>query len=63
MHEIKSEELERIKGGGVSPWIVAGFGAIIVFLIGVYDGFTRPLTCNDRWEDEKYWSWRRIVEH
>ena len=26
---------------------ITGIGTLIVFLIGVYDGFTRPLSCND----------------
>ena len=47
MHEIEERELENLKGGGISPWVVTGIGTLIVFLIGVYDGFTRPLSCND----------------
>lgn len=47
MKEIESKELEKVKGGGISPWAAIGIGAVLVFIIGVYDGFTRPLSCND----------------
>lgn len=47
MKEIKGNELEKVKGGGISPWAAVGIGAVLVFIIGVYDGFTRPLGCRD----------------
>ena len=47
MHEISEKELESVKGGGISPWGAIGIGAILVFLIGVYDGLTRPLSCHE----------------
>ncbi len=46
MREIEEKELENVKGGGISPWLAAGLGAVLVFIIGIYDGFTRPLSCN-----------------
>ena len=46
MKEIKEQELESIKGGGITSWIGVGIGAAVVFLIGFFDGFTRPLGCN-----------------
>lgn len=47
MREIETSELEKVKGGGITPWIAVGIGAVLVFVIGVFDGFTRPLACND----------------
>ena len=45
MKEIKKEKLNEIDGG-ISTWGAIGIGAGIVFLIGVLDGFFRPLKCN-----------------
>jgi len=45
MKEIEDKELENIRGGA-SAWIYFGLGAALVFIIGVFDGFTRPLSCN-----------------
>lgn len=47
MREIEENELERVKGGGTSPWVFLGIGAAVVFIIGLFDGYTRPLGCND----------------
>lgn len=44
--ELNSNDLKNIEGGVVSPWAIIGIGAGIVFLIGVLDGFFRPLKCN-----------------
>lgn len=46
MKEIEEKELENISGGATSPWLYFGIGAVLVFIIGVFDGFTRPLECN-----------------
>lgn len=46
MSEIESKELYKIQGGGISIWGGIGIGAIVTFLIGVIDGFVRPLKCN-----------------
>lgn len=47
MTEVNEKELENIKGGGITPWVAVGIGAVVVFLIGLYDGFTRPLKCHE----------------
>ena len=47
MKEIANNELENIQGGAISPWTAVGLGALFVFLVGVYDGLTRPLACNE----------------
>ncbi len=44
MKEIKNEELKQINGGGWKIGLI--FGAGLVFIIGVIDGFIRPLKCN-----------------
>lgn len=46
MEIINNEELKSIDGGGISVWAALGIGAGIVFLVGVVDGFVRPLKCN-----------------
>ena len=40
------EELMNVKGGVSKSIIVGAVGAIITFLIGVFDGYFRPLSCN-----------------
>lgn len=47
MKEIEEKDLEKVKGGGISPWLLSGIGAVLIFAIGVYDGFTRPLACRE----------------
>lgn len=41
---LDKEELEQINGGGFGLGLLIGAG--IVFLIGVIDGYVRPLKCN-----------------
>lgn len=45
MTEIKDKEIMNVEGGGLSVWAILGIGATVVFLIGVFDGYTRPLAC------------------
>ncbi len=45
MQELRNNDLKKIKAGGVSGWVVAGIIAGITFLVGVFDGFTRPFKC------------------
>ena len=47
MEELKKEKLKEITGGGLTLWSAIGIGAGIVFLIGVIDGFVRPLPCHE----------------
>jgi len=42
--ELKDEQLKKINGGGFGLALLIGAGA--VFLIGVIDGYIRPLKCN-----------------
>lgn len=45
MNILNDQELEEVSGG-FSFLIGAGIVAIIVFLVGVFDGYTRPIKCN-----------------
>lgn len=47
MKNLKKEQLEQIWGGSVSSALVAGLIAFGVILIGILDGITRPLACNE----------------
>ena len=45
MVELKDLELKNIKGGW-SIWATIGAIATVIFGIGVFDGYVRPLKCN-----------------
>ncbi|MDD2434868.1 MAG: class IIb bacteriocin, lactobin A/cerein 7B family [Bacilli bacterium] len=44
MNELTKPELMEINGGGIGVGLLIGAG--IVFIIGVIDGYVRPLKCN-----------------
>ncbi len=45
---MNQEELMKIKGG--TNWVAIGVGSTLVsFLIGLLDGYLRPLKCN-KWK-------------
>ncbi len=44
MKEISKAELKQIKAGGVGLGIMIVAG--VIFIIGVIDGYVRPLKCN-----------------
>lgn len=44
MKKLNTNELKEINGGGIGTLFLIGGG--IVFLIGVIDGYVRPLACN-----------------
>lgn len=46
MGKLKNNDLKKINGGGVSATVGILIGAGIVFLIGLIDGYVRPLKCN-----------------
>lgn len=46
MQNLSFEEAKKVTGGGISGWAVIGIGALVVFISGIIDGFTRPLACN-----------------
>lgn len=45
MKELNKEELLNINGGGFHFGIGIGIAAGITFLIGLIDGYVRPLVC------------------
>lgn len=46
MKKLKKDEMLKINGGAASFGVWALIGGGIVFLIGLIDGFVRPLKCN-----------------
>ena len=44
MEKLEERELEDIKGG-FGFWTAAGLIGFGIFIIGVFDGITRPLKC------------------
>ncbi|MGE5456201.1 MAG: class IIb bacteriocin, lactobin A/cerein 7B family [Ignavibacteriales bacterium] len=44
MNELSKNELQQITGGGIGIGLMICAG--IVFIIGVIDGYVRPLKCN-----------------
>ena len=46
MRIMNENNMENVVGGGINIWAVAGITSIITFLVGVFDGFTRPYKCN-----------------
>lgn len=45
MKQLNKNELLNIKGGAMSLSLGLAIAAGIVFLIGVIDGYVRPLSC------------------
>lgn len=46
MNKLRKEEMLKINGGGLSFGLWALIGSGIVFMVGLIDGFVRPLKCN-----------------
>ena len=42
---ISNEQLKNIEGGGISIGTGLFFGGVITFIIGLVDGYVRPLAC------------------
>ena len=43
---LTQEELIETQGGGVKIGLFAVLGGIITFVVGMIDGYIRPLSCN-----------------
>lgn len=43
---LEKEELIEIKGGAVNFAILGAVGVAVTFIIGLIDGYVRPLKCN-----------------
>lgn len=46
MKKLEKNELIKVNGGGMSLGLGLLIGAGVVFIIGLIDGFVRPLSCN-----------------
>lgn len=46
MEKLNSEELLNVNGGAIRWGVIAGIAAAVTFIIGIIDGFVRPLRCN-----------------
>lgn len=46
MKKLEKHELIKVNGGGMSVGLGLLIGAGVVFIIGLIDGFVRPLSCN-----------------
>ena len=44
MKELKLDDLRNVNGGGFG--LALGIFAAVTFIIGVIDGYVRPLKCN-----------------
>ncbi|MEG1351361.1 MAG: hypothetical protein RR359_02315 [Bacilli bacterium] len=47
MKDLEKEQLEELEGGALSIWAIGGIIALGIFIIGIVDGFVRPLRCNN----------------
>ena len=46
--ELKEEELKTIKGGGTIFKLAMGFLTAGAFIVGLVDGYLRPLKCRNK---------------
>lgn len=46
MKQLTHDELKKIRGGGISTSLLAFLPMGISFIVGVIDGYLRPLKCN-----------------
>lgn len=46
MRKLTNQELNKISGGGISWGLASLIAAGATFIIGVIDGYIRPLACN-----------------
>lgn len=45
MKKLSNYEKRNIKAGAKTGFIVAAVASAVTFLIGIFDGFTRPFKC------------------
>jgi len=46
MIELKKDDLLKTNGGGLSLGMGCFLVGLGVFIVGIFDGFTRPIKCN-----------------
>ena len=61
MYNLTNDELRHIRGGAISFGAGLLIGAGIVFLIGVIDGYIRPLKCNWTYNNVKHINTNEIM--
>lgn len=44
--KLTKNELLQITGGGVDLGVISAIGAALTFIIGIIDGYLRPIKCN-----------------
>ena len=47
MNKLSNEQMKKISGGGINAGAIALIAGGISMLIGVLDGFLRPMGCNE----------------
>lgn len=47
MKQLKEEELKNIEGGGIGVALIFGIIALGTLIVGIVDGYVRPLKCNE----------------
>lgn len=47
IEEIKKDELKKIDGGGLSFLSAIGIVSLVVFAVGVIDGYVNPEKCRN----------------
>lgn len=47
MQKIKTNELEKVKGGQISFLAAVGISALVVFVSGIIEGITSPRKCDN----------------
>lgn len=45
--KLTDNELKKVEGGGLKVGAALAIAAGVIFLIGVFDGYTRPLACHE----------------
>lgn len=45
MKKINQNEMKKINGGGIKVGVVMALGALASFIIGIIDGYIRPIAC------------------
>lgn len=49
MKILNENELKKVKGGALGSKLLLGLISGGAFIIGLIDGFIRPLKCRNRW--------------
>lgn len=47
MIKLNTKEMKQINGGAIRFGVVLAIGALASFIVGLIDGYIRPLKCNE----------------